>query len=506
MSTFQAFPLGSPVPNSPHAVVVSLPTMDDVIGYEERRPATMAAARTGYPRFLRHPFVIEAGRRLAADNAIPAGRTLFPVASAEVARRSAALAGIAEADIGVVEADDWALLHLSPENTDATGRAGKIIQHIGVTLSSRQAEDWLVAHGALPHAATEQLLDAPPKAATEAVRRALAPWFAPVPAEDVLLCRSGMNAFYAAFEAVRTVQRPRGRNIWLQLGWLYTDTTETLRKCTGTDEKFFTLYDVLDKKAIEHFFAEHGSRIAGIVTEGPTNPLIRTPDFAHLQALARKHGVLCIFDPSTSGFANVNLLPWSDVLVTSLTKYAAHEGDVMLGALAVNPQSPFHADLLAVARREYSPAYWRDAARLAVELGTMPGVVERINANTLRLAAWLEKHPGAQRIRWAEESASAANYARIARGPGKPGSMITLETTGDPTRFYDRIRVVKGPSFGTSFTIVSPFIYMAHYDLVTEPASRRDLQALGINPELMRVSVGAEPFAEMAEVFGEALR
>jgi cystathionine gamma-synthase len=65
---------------------------------------------------------------------------------------------------------------------------------------------------------------------------------------------------------------------------------------------------------------------------------------------------------------------------------------------------------------------------------------------------------------------------------------------------------VKGPSFGTQFTIVSPFIYMAHYDLVTNEKSRKELFDLGINPELMRVSVGVEPFDELALVFDEALK
>ena len=506
MSTFQHIPLGSPVPNSPHAVVVQLPTMADVIGYEERHPATMSAVRTGYPRFLRHPLIEQAAQALAKHAKVPADRALFPVASAAAARSVAAFAGIPESDTGIVETSGWALLHISSASADAVNLVRKIIQHIGTAPSSRQAEDWLVTHKARIAIYSEAKANVKPDTALAAVQQTLAPWLVPVLAGDILICRSGMNAFYAAFEAVNAIQRPRGRNLWIQFGWLYTDTTEILRKCLAPGEGFSIHYDVLDKTGIEQFLAEYGSRVAGIVTEGPTNPLIRTPDFRHLQALARKHGVICVADPSTSSFLNVDLLPYCDVLVTSLTKYAGHEGDVMLGALAVNPASPFSAELLSGARHHYTPAYWRDAARLALEMETMEAINDRINANTIRLTEWLERHPGAKRIRQACHGESAANYARVARSIDKPGCMITFELAGDPARFYNRIRTIKGPSFGTQFTIVSPFIYMAHYDLVTNEKSRAKLNELDINPELMRVSVGVEPFAELALVFDEALK
>jgi hypothetical protein len=38
MNTLRHFPLGSRWPDSPHAVISSLPTMQDVRGYEEHEP------------------------------------------------------------------------------------------------------------------------------------------------------------------------------------------------------------------------------------------------------------------------------------------------------------------------------------------------------------------------------------------------------------------------------------------------------------------------------------
>src|SRR5271166_2710013 len=86
MQTFAPIPLGTPIPDSPHAVSCSLPTMADVRGYEEKDPAVTARLQSGYPRFLVHPFA----RRLAAELAERNGlgkRTLWLASSRRMAGR-----------------------------------------------------------------------------------------------------------------------------------------------------------------------------------------------------------------------------------------------------------------------------------------------------------------------------------------------------------------------------------------------------------------------------------
>ena len=46
-------------PDTVHAVSVSLPRVQDVIGYEEKRSETMSRIKSGYPRFVAHPYVSE---------------------------------------------------------------------------------------------------------------------------------------------------------------------------------------------------------------------------------------------------------------------------------------------------------------------------------------------------------------------------------------------------------------------------------------------------------------
>ena len=79
---------------------------------------------------------------------------------------------------------------------------------------------------------------------------------------------------------------------------------------------------------------------------------------------------------------------------------------------------------------------------------------------------------------------------------------FTLKTPLAP--FYDAVRLPKGPSFGMKSSLISPFIYIAHYDLVKTAAGRAELAASGIDPELLRLSVGSEPVDEIIAALAEA--
>ena len=90
--------------------------------------------------------------------------------------------------------------------------------------------------------------------------------------KDLFVATSGMNAVYAAFRACAELQARRGRTIWLQIGWLYLDTIAILKKFTTTSEEYLYLGKVFDTAAVEKLIAVKGSKIAGVITELPTNP------------------------------------------------------------------------------------------------------------------------------------------------------------------------------------------------------------------------------------------
>lgn len=502
-SAFSHLPLGQRIPDRPHAVSCSLPTMRDVRGYEEKDPVTLSQLTSGYPRFVVHPWL----RLLAAhlgvvDPAIGPDRTLWLVSSARMARDLTAHLGAA-ADARTCAADGIHGVHHRQE-PDLSRAAKLYLQHVGGFLSSRAAEEQLVRLGQLPAVQAEELF---PGDALSEVRRHLRAALPSTTDADLFPAACGMNAVWAAFRAVSDLQNARGRTAWLQLGWLYLDTIALLRKFTGGPADYLSLPDVFDRGGLERLFATHGSRLAGVMIEVPTNPLIQTPDLPALADLCRRHGVRLVADPSLASVFSLGVLPHADLIVTSLTKYTASEGDLIAGLVAVNPAGLDAAALRPRLAATLEPVHPRDLARLAAQIGQTPNLLRQIEANTGEVAAFLRGHPAVRDVFWALREDSAANYRRLARGATTTGGMITftLRRAGALEPFYDALRLPKGPSFGMHNTLICPFLYLAHYDLVTTPAGRAELLANGLDPDLLRLCCGTEPVADLIDSLREAL-
>ena len=501
MAAFAHLKLGQRIPGGAHSVSCSLPTMRDVRGYEEKDPETMRALSSGYPRFVVHPFARRLTEHLLASDHGLRGRELWLVPSGRATTRLTAHLGTA-GDARPFSRDG---LHgvSHPVSPELSARAKTYLQNTGGFLSSREAEDHLVRLGLLPAAQTEALFAGDPAAHVHAQLRAALPEATDA---DVFLAPSGMNAVWAAFRAAAALQSARGRTVWLQLGWLYLDTIAILQRFTGAPGNHIHVRDPLDLRGVENVLGTLGARVAGVIAEVPTNPLIQTPDLPALGELCRRHGALLIVDPSIASIHNVNVLTHADLVVASLTKYAASEGDLTAGLVAVNPAGRDAAALREAVPAELEPVYPRDLSRLAAQIGDTREVLARIHANTARVAAFLESHPAVREVRWARQPSCAANFQRIARASDATGGVITftLHRRGALETFYEHLRLPKGPSFGMKTTLVCPFMYLAHYDLVTTPAGLTELAASGVDPDLLRLCCGTEPAEEIIGALSEA--
>ena len=476
--------LGATVPDSPHATVVCLPTLADVESYERKEARVWNLLRSGYPRFVRNELVTRAAREAARG----LGRTgeLFPLVSEASARRLAEHAGATLTSVDRV--GDWCLATTTAG--DAAMRLAKMVQHTGTLISSRQAEAWLAA--AAPADGADALA---------AIRATLSPFLAGVKPDDILVATSGMNAVDAGIAAVDAVQRPRGRSGWIQLGWLYVDSTRLFEK--ARDARHHFVADVRDLAAVERLLAAGG--IAGVFTEVPNNPQLETADIPALRALCDRHGAKLLLDPSSVGLASVDVLPFADIVVSSLTKYAGSEGDVMAGVLAVHPSRADSGELLDFARRRLEPLHALDLLALATQVGRMAEVTRRLSATAAEIARRLAAHPAVARVRTADQGPTADAYRRVLRPGAGAGSLITLELRGDMRRAYDRLAVAKGPSFGLRFTLAAPFLWLAHFEEVTNEQGRAQIRAAGLDPDLLRISVGLEPVEEIWAAFEAAL-
>ncbi len=497
MSVFTHLPLGQRIPPSIHGVSCSLPTMRDVIGYEEKDPETLRHLSSGYPRFVVHPYVVQLARHLAGLLGL-GGKTFW-------------LASSARAADGLVRTLGHGAQHIAhlglhgvghPTQGDLFALAKSYLQHTGSFLSSREAEDHLMRLGMLPAISAETVVTEDPTGVVKTILRRGYPQAAD---RDLILTHTGMSAIHAAWQAVAGLQSSRGRTVWIQLGWLYLDTNALLRKFAASPADFVYLHDVHDLAALEQALDAQAGRVAGIVTETPTNPLVQTPDVPALAALARRHGARVILDPTYVSPFNVDVLPHADVVVNSLTKYAANEGDLIAGAIIINPAGP-DADALRTACAALAePLYHRDLARLAAQVGDYESVIAQTNATAPIVVEFLRSHPMVRDVYWTLHPSSRIHYLKIAHSPAHIGSMISFTLRGPLAEFYDRLRLPKGPSFGMKTTLICPFIYLAHYDLVTSESGRAELAASGLEPGLLRLALGCEEAADIIATLKEAL-
>ena len=103
---------------------------------------------------------------------------------------------------------------------------------------------------------------------------------------------------------------------------------------------------------------------------------------------------------------------------------------------------------------------------------------------------------------WHASAEGGRGYEFIRRAHGGHGCLLSFtlknpETTSAP--FYDALRVTKGPSLGTNFTLACPYTLLAHYDELEWTES------VGVSRWLIRVSAGLEETQELIARFDEAL-
>jgi len=473
--------LGFPIPDSPHACSVCLPTWASVVGYEEGRDKVMRRLRAGYPRFVRHPLVARATQLAAVELAGDGDEVfLFPTRQSaqrgqrwierrgEVAARSAGFQGLQALIVpkrGAQAAVDYQ-------------------RFTGELISSRMAAD--LVEGTLRSGSKRHLL-----------QRRLATLYR-TQAPNVSVFGNGMAAVTAVLRSLPGLAAGRKT---LQVEFPYVDSLK-VQELIGNGAVF--LGESEGESFDEALRRIRRGEFAAVFTEVPSNPLLRCVDLPALAKACREGGVPLVVDDSSVGPANVDVLGWADVVTCSLTKWLSGEGDVMGGAAVVRPDSEFAGEIGSALRQESeesAPIYIGD---VEVLLSNLKGYSRRVatpNATALALVDLLSQHPGVEQV-WHPSRTTRARYESVMAAGGGFGGLLsfTLRTAKKAAKVFDALELTKGPSFGTRFTLVCPYVMLAHY---------RELDwasACGVPSHLLRVSCGEEPVERLAERFESALR
>lgn len=476
--------LGAPIPDSPDACSTALPLWAHAIGYEEQDPAVIDRLQAGYPRFRFHPDVAalmaDANRRFGSEATeslvFPSLRTAEECAA--YVRRKVGI----ESVVRQVEGR----LHAVIAPRDGARACRAYWQHSGMVVSSRRARRAL--QGGDPERTAGE-------AAALRLRERIGALYGAGP-DDVWLFPSGMAAIYRAARVAAQV-RPGGRRVTVDFPYL--DTLKVQQELVGPTDLVvpggFEGWDVC--------YADigAGAPVSAIMTEVPSNPLLRTADIARLGALARAQGAVLVIDDTIATPVNVDVTPWADMITVSLTKFFSGEGDVLAGALIVNPASPLAAALAQKTEELHENLLsGADAIVLEVRSRDFEARVRRINRTAARLAEHLGAHPAVERLYYPSLDVDGG-YEAIRRADGGYGGVMSILLRDAPScapRFYDALRINKGPSLGTNYTLCCPYTLLAHYTELDWAES------LGVSRWLIRISVGLEDAGDLCARFDEA--
>lgn len=160
----------------------------------------------------------------------------------------------------------------------------------------------------------------------------------------------------------------------------YVDTLKILQKF-GPGCVFYGRGDAADLEDLETRL-QGGEKLLALFCEFPGNPLLKSPDLAKIRCLADKYEFAVVIDETIGNFLNVNVLPYADVVVSSLTKVFSGDSNVMGGSAILNPKAPLYPLLKKAWNQEFEDNYWAEDA-IFMERNSRDFVsrIDRINAN-----------------------------------------------------------------------------------------------------------------------------
>jgi len=283
----------------------------------------------------------------------------------------------------------------------------------------------------------------------------------------------------------------------VQLGWLYLDTMNIVKNHYNQSKLF---YDINALDELEAYLKIKGNNVSAIITELPTNPLLITVDVVRLKKLCDTYNIPLVIDSTFATPYNLNLKPYADICIESLTKYACGNADVLMGAVIINENSKLSSCSAEFFKHADKP-YIKDIQRLAFQVQNYESRMKKINANATKLVAYLKTKSFIKNIYYALDDTNKENYSKLMRYEDAIGGVISLTFTKSFEKVYDSLNFAKGPSLGTEFTLLMPYVYLAHYDLIICEDGREVLEENNIPIDLMRVAVGIEDIDDIIREF-----
>ena len=258
--------------------------------------------------------------------------------------------------------------------------------------------------------------------------------------------------------------------------------------------------DLRDLAALENALVP-GAQAVWI--ESPTNPLMNLVDLEAVSAIAHRHGAIAICDNTfLSPYFQRPLEYGVDIVVHSTTKYINGHSDVVGGAAVVGKAEL--AERIGFLQNAMGTcAGPQDCFLVLRGIKTLALRMEEHNRNALAVARWLDAHPKiAAVLHPGLESHPQHDLAtRQMRGYG--GTFSFRLKGGQPAvlRLLEAVRLFTlAESLGGVESLIEHPVTMTHASVPSEA-----LAAMGITPDLVRISVGLEDLEDLIADLDSAL-
>jgi cystathionine gamma-synthase len=244
-------------------------------------------------------------------------------------------------------------------------------------------------------------------------------------------------------------------------------------------------------------------KFAGVYCELASNPLLRTVDILRLGEVLRKHDVPLIADDTVGTVHNIDAYRAADVVTTSLTKYYSGVGNLLAGSVTLRADSRFRK-VFAQKLKEMDRCDLWDADAIILEQNSRDYArrMARLNENGEAIFEYLNAHPRVKQV-WYPKNQTREIYDSIRREGGGYGALMSIVLNNAPRvtkKFYDALRVSKGPSLGTSYSLACPYTLLAHYGELDWA------EECGVSRHLVRISVGLEDKKDLIRRFEKAFK
>jgi len=301
--------------------------------------------------------------------------------------------------------------------------------------------------------------------------------------------------------------------------FVFGNTTSLLQTLEAHGQPV-TYVDATDASKVEAALTP-ATRI--VFVETIANPRVQVADLRRIGELCRRRGIIYIVD-------NTMTSPWlfrpkdvgATLVVNALTKYIGGHGNALAGSVTDTglfdwTQFPNIADVY----KSQPPRNWgiqqlrkkglRDwggtlaaeqAHHIAVGAETLALRMERICANALALAQWLQQRKQVRTVYY-PGLATHPQHALAAELFTGYGGLLSFELNDgiDPFDFLNRLAiVVLSSNLGDNRTLAIPVAHTIFYEMGPERRA-----AMGITDSLIRISVGIEDRDDLIGDFRQAL-